>query len=337
MTILHDSTGLFPQFQPAWAAHNIATFPIKIEVIDGKLEKKPAVKNYGRMGLPASADLARKPRFANHDALAFIAGQRSRITVLDVDTTDEKILIDALDRHGRSPLIVRTASGKYHCYYRHAGERRMVRPWKSLPIDILGGGMAVAPPSMLKSGESYQIIEGSLADIERLPPILGLDLNTPVGIDEPPPSIGRRNVSLWRHAMREAHACDNLDQLIDKGREFNMNIASPLDDTEVIKTAASAWAYTERGSNRFGQHGAWLAVEEIATMIREPDAFFLLAFLRAHNGPWSHFMCANGLAERFGWDRRRFSAARSRLIGMEYLRPVRQAGGNQPALYRWVD
>jgi hypothetical protein len=46
-------------------------------------------------------------------------------------------------------------------------------------------------------------------------------------------------------------------------------------------------------------------------------------------------MCTNCLSEKFGWDRRRLAAARSLLIEMNYLAPVRQAGRGYPALYRW--
>jgi hypothetical protein len=77
-------------------------------------------------------------------------------------------LADALNRHGSSPLIVRTASGKWHGYYRHNGERRQIRPVRDVPIDILGGGYAVAPPSRFTKGE-YEFIQGTLDDLACLP------------------------------------------------------------------------------------------------------------------------------------------------------------------------
>src|SRR6516162_8985087 len=60
----------------------------------------------------------------NCDAFGFQPGARSKITILDVDTTNERVLADAQIRHGGSPLKVRTASGKFHVYYRHNGEPR---------------------------------------------------------------------------------------------------------------------------------------------------------------------------------------------------------------------
>ena len=97
----------------------------------------------------------------------------------------------------------------------------------------------------------------------------------------------------------------------------------------------SAWKYTENNQNRFGQHGAYFPTEEVVSMLQDQDAFFLLAFLRAHQGPWSTFMVANGIGERLGWYRTRVSAARRRLIEMGYLKPLRQAGKGHPALFKW--
>jgi hypothetical protein len=45
----------------------------------------------------------------------------------------------------------------------------------------------------------------------------------------------------------------------------------------------------------------------------DQDAFLLLAFLRANNGPKRTFMVANGLALTFGWTRKRLAGARQRL------------------------
>jgi hypothetical protein len=147
--------GVFSNHQPVYAAHGVATFPVT-------QDKIPAIRGYSRVGLPGSAKLAQK--FPSAGALGFIAGRRSRITVLDVDTTNEKVLSDALARHGKSNLVVRTGSGKFHAYYRHDGERRRIRPWGSdLPIDIIGAAttglasVAIAPPSVVTKG-SYEII-----------------------------------------------------------------------------------------------------------------------------------------------------------------------------------
>jgi hypothetical protein len=49
-------TGTFAEWQPQYAAHGIATFPVAI--VDG--DKRPAIKGYMRAGLRASEQLAIK-------------------------------------------------------------------------------------------------------------------------------------------------------------------------------------------------------------------------------------------------------------------------------------
>ncbi|WP_394893418.1 bifunctional DNA primase/polymerase [Mesorhizobium sp. AaZ16] len=128
-------------------------------------DKRPAVKGYLKIGDRTSEQLALK--FANDNAFGF-ACKRSQITVLDVDAPDERLLADALDQHGPSPLIIRSGSGNFQAWYRNNGEGRRVRPDPAKPIDILGDGFVVAPPSQGSKGQ-YQIIAGTLDDIERLP------------------------------------------------------------------------------------------------------------------------------------------------------------------------
>jgi hypothetical protein len=123
-------SGVFAQWQPVYAEHNIPTFPCRPD-------KRPAVTNYGKFGLPASKQIASN---SGANAFGFMCGKRTSITVLDVDTTDERILADALNRHGKTRIIARSASGHFQAWYRHNGESRRIRPRRDVPIDILGGG-----------------------------------------------------------------------------------------------------------------------------------------------------------------------------------------------------
>ena len=84
--------------------------------------------------------------------------------------------------------------------------------------------------------------------------------------------------------MRQAHKCSMLDELIAFARKTNNAFLPPMEEDEVMKIASSVWDYTERGQNRFGQHGAWFPVDEVVSMLSDQDAFFLLAFLRANQG-----------------------------------------------------
>ena len=79
-----------------------------------------------------------------------------------------------------------------------------------------------------------------------------------------------------------------------------------------------------------------LKLQVLNQMVNDQDAVFLLLFLRANQGPDATFMCANGLAEKFGWRRHRLSGARSRLIELGHMRSIRQAGRGHPALFRWA-
>jgi hypothetical protein len=80
---------------------------------------------------------------------------------VDQERPDEKVLAYAMNRHGQAPVVVRTGSGKFHALYRFNNERRAIRPWDDKPIDLLGAGLAIAPPSRVAKGQ-YQVIQGRL-------------------------------------------------------------------------------------------------------------------------------------------------------------------------------
>jgi Bifunctional DNA primase/polymerase, N-terminal len=130
----------FREWQPQYAAHRIATFPVRVSN-DGKV---PAIRGWQRVGLPGSSKLAQK--FAGAEALGFCPGRRSGLTMLDIDSSDERVLAEALDRHGQTSIIVRSGSGNFQAWFRNNGEKRLIRPEPDKPIDILGGGFVVAPP-----------------------------------------------------------------------------------------------------------------------------------------------------------------------------------------------
>jgi Bifunctional DNA primase/polymerase, N-terminal len=204
-------TGVFAEWQPAYAEHNIPTFPCRPD-------KRPAVANYGRFGLPASRTLA---FCSGADAFGFMCGKRSGVTVLDWDSTDERGFAEALDRHGKTPIIARSASGHFQAWYRHGGERRLIRPRRDVPLDILGGGYVVAPPSQVQRGQ-YQFLEGSLDDLGNLPTLL----DAPAIVPDAPADWGAmrdgqgRNDALFRLLGRAAHNCDDLDQLLTPERKL---------------------------------------------------------------------------------------------------------------------
>jgi hypothetical protein len=331
--------GVFSKWQPRYAEHGIPTFPL-----DGE-NKKPRVTNFSKMGLPASCRMAEKPRLAAASGIGFMAGPRNKITVLDIDVADERVAADAFARHGEPAIIVRTPSRKFHGWYRHFGERRIIDAWRNEypKHDLLGAGIVIAPPTQ-RGDSSYEFIKGSLEDLDRLQPMEGVASSlrgnsssaTPQIGRAPTAEIGARNNSLYRACMRQAHGCTSFDDQLAFARETNASYSPPLEEMEVMNVAKSAWDYTERGQNRFGQHGAWFPVDEVAAMLPYQDGFVLLAFLRAQEGPQATFMIANALAEKFGWPRQRLAAARRCLIELGYVEQIRRATTGRAALFRWT-
>ena len=326
--------GIFSASQPAYAEQGIATFPVN----DNKI---PAIKGYQKIGLPASAKLAQ--RFIAADGFGYMVGARSKITVGDVDSTDERVLSHFLTRHGSTPLIARTASGKFHALYRHGGEARKIRPWQGLRVDILGGGFVVAPDSLFAKGQ-YVFIQGSLDDelpvMRGLPPEMYANWAAPKAAElrgEPDLSIapeeetysapvaeGVRNDTLWRYLMQQLAATDfaTMDAVVDMARAMNATYSRPLPDEEVIKAASSAWKYHQEGQNRFGKHGSWLEKDVVHNMMSDPHCLALISWLQAQNGPRATFLIANSLAKMFGWSLPQLQKARRRAIEAGWLVPL---------------
>lgn len=328
--------GLFADWQPQYAALGVSTFPL---MIDGKA-KRPATKGYARCGLKGSRQLAFK--FPEMNAFGFMAGERNGITLLDLDSPDdEDLLREVLRRFGDTPLISRTGSGGFHCYYRHGGELREVRPDPNMPVDRLGGGVVVAPPSKGSKGD-YAWIRGSVADLHRLP-----FLRADTGRREVQQAVtrelvqeGNRNRALFEHLMREARHVDTFEALLDMARTFaDDRFAAPIPDSEVVRTAKSAWGYETTGRNRFGQ-GRQVSVSRDVVMLhaaRNPDAFALFSVLQAqHQGIRGEFALARTMTASLGWHLRKFNAARDYLVNEGLLRCVHSGGRGpkDPARYR---
>jgi hypothetical protein len=321
----------FQYWQRLYAEHQIATFPVRVS----NKGKVPAIRGWQRIGLTGSSKLAQK--FAGAPAFGFCPGRRSGLTILDVDNSDERILADALDRYGPTPVIVRSGSGNFQAWYSYNGEKRLIRPEPD--IDVLGSGLVVAPPSQGMKG-NYRFIQGHLDDLAGLPTMQNIKITSPPLSPTSPPieavTEGNRNNTLWRYCMQTARYCDDVNALIDVAHTRNAEYVPPLPDNEVEKIAKSAWDYTERGNNRFGQTGVWFSSGEVNSFITtDQDAFLLLSYLKSNNGPNRTFIAANWLADTLGWTRKRFAGARNRLE-CSHLEIVRRPSKcNGPALYRW--
>lgn len=308
----------FPSLQAAYAAHRVATYPLK-------QDKTPAVRSYDRIGAPFSAQLAM--RFPGATAAGFVAGPRNRITVVDIDSTDDRLVDEMQARYGMTPLQVLTPSGGRHLYYRHNGEARRIRPLPN--VDILGAGNVVAALSHVPKG-AYRIERGTLEDLDRLP-ILAKprEPSRGQGIGE-----GRRNVTLFQYCRRTATFCDDLDQLLDAARTWaGDNFTVPLPEAEVVKTATSAWRY--RGGRKAVMHHI-VEAPVWDGLVAQPEVLALFAYLSAENGADAEFMIADGLAEARNWPRRFVTEGRKRLLELGVIECVRQPKRGLAALYRWT-
>lgn len=338
--------GLFAEWQPRYAEQGVATFPL---IIEGK-NKKPATKGYARTGLKGSGQLAL--RFPDVSALAFMAGKNSGVTIIDIDAPDdEDLLREVLARYGDTPLISRTGSGGFHCYYGYAGESRKIRMDPTIPVDKLGGGVVAAPPSKGSRGD-YGWIRGGLADLHRLPFIREDARRAEVRqtVERELVQHGSRNGALLKYLRSEARHTDDLESLIDVGMTYANDCMDrvtghPFTDAEVQAVARSVWDWTERkiaeGNYRVGV-GRYmtLAHEKIdQVLLLGADAVMLFIYLQRRSDHRKSLIVANDMAKTMPdgeWPRKRFAKARQALIDGGILRETRPASTyHGPATYAW--
>lgn len=332
----------------------IPTFPVR--------GKNPSVKGWDRGArkalLSRSAAWANRKSFADVDAFGILCGKLNGITVLDIDTTDEKVWVKALDACGPSPFLVRTQGGKLHAYYRHSGEGRKIllkapdkSDWFGGPVDVLGGGYVVGPRSIGERGK-YEIIQGNLGDLAGLPRMdwakLPADFNGNeilsgkglLGLSAPLPDVGNRNEGLFRLCLAHAQVCADFEALLGHARATNLQLDQPLAESEVLQIASSAWGIQSRGSNRLGIGRYMVVTHDMIDAFEEggaigQDANWLLHVVRRECGSRPCFYVANGMHERLGWSRPRLKNARDFLEQLGEVVLIRKYSiKNGPAIYR---
>ena len=326
---------MFGAHAPDYIAHRLAVFPT-----GGDDGKKPLVSNYSRMGLPAARRLVEGGRFEGAN-LAFCTGPRTRLTVVDVDSPKDKDLADALAIYGTTPVIVKSPSG-FHLYFRHNGERRKVRARDK--IDILGGGICIAPPSVRPDRENgaYRFLKGFLDDLDRLP-----TLKSPVALSQARTlhvstrgvEQGQRNSYLFRQCLKALAEGWPADELPARACAWNEQCDPPLPGAEVMAVAAKATRYHDRGENWIGREArAHITVSELSDLGGNGDAVLLLMKVRAAHG-WrcgEPFPLAMALGAALGWHPKKFRQVRGFLCERDYLQCTYPggAGPGDPALYR---
>ncbi len=282
--------------------------------------------------------------------------------MVDIDSTADAELQHAIDTYGDSPVIVRTASGKAHLYYRHAGERRRIRPDKGHNIDILGeGGLAVAPPSQRPAGGSYWFERGGLGEFRRLPTIKSgamAQLKQPAaqgvpqerksvsGTGEVVAQIGQRNNTMFRLACALAQTAEGRAALRAQVQAANAEQSSPLPDDELQRAVGSAWRYRQEGRLMLPGCPSTIlmpdATAELLLAAGETDVLALLIMaLRAHGWqPGKVFALSPAAMERervIGpWDKRRYRNAIRRSIELGLMVETYRGGRGpkDPSQYR---
>ncbi|MPZ34871.1 MAG: hypothetical protein GEV13_28460 [Rhodospirillales bacterium] len=344
--------GAYAEAAPAWVAAGIV--PLPLGGVDGK---RPLVSQPARLGRRAAIDLANRPRFADAPGLGFWCGQRNGLTVVDIDSTADAEVQHAVNTYGDSPVIVQTASGKAHLYYRHTGERRRIRPDKDHPIDILGeGGLAVAPPSERPAGGRYRFLRGGLGDLRNLPKIREgavaqlepgarghHDVEHRASAEKAEP--GNRNDTMFRLARELAHAVVDRDALLEQVRRCNAELSDPLPDAEVQRTVGSVWRYREEGRLLVAGRSAavFLPCDSVERLLAagDTDTLALLTMARNAHGalPGKSFaLVPQAMAEARligSWGRNRYRAAIRQACHLGELKQIATGGRgkNDPSLY----
>ena len=135
--------------------------------------------------------------------------------------------------------------------------------------------------------------------------------------------------------LEAARHRDDFDALSDVARTRNGEFLPPLEDDEVMRTAASAWKYETQGRNYIGGMRAVFSTAQVLPLMPDPYVGILFVWAKANLKPDSHFWIADGLADKFGWSLRTFKRVRRRAVQMGIFRLIRHAGFRRPAIYGW--
>lgn len=310
------NVGVYSRCAPDFIDAGLPVFPVDTR------EKRPAVKGWQDTTLKHARAWAGHPTLSKADGVGMLVGSPSGVTEVDVDAVGDAWIGAALDRFGETPVMIRTASGKGKLWYRHNGEGRQIRPIPNEPIDILGDGFTVAPPSWREDlGTSYTFTAGGLDDLRRLPA-----MNGNANFTRPPEAVmrGERNDSLWRYCMSQARFCDDLEALIDVAASWASTMPEPLSAPEAERCARSAWGYETAGKNFLGLSKPQVSKGDIImdNLLDQPEAYTLLQLFQRWHGNRVGFAIAPTAMSRAGsppWHRTRIERARDVLLERGFI------------------
>jgi len=314
----------------------------------------PMVKNPGKFGVRASRKLLSDPRYMEAN-VGIWAGKQSNLTVVDIDSKDPACVEDAIKLFGDTPVKVATPSGGTHLYYRHGGESRLIRPFgRAFAVDVLGGGLAAAPPSerhatATKSGGKYRLLEGHLGNLCALPSLKPVSLPA-AGLKAPDATPEQtfaalregdgRDRALFRYARTLAVTCERLENLRSLVLAKNAEMAEPLSDAIASAKADQAWRYKEQG--RLIAPGSRAAV--ISRQVRlacseYPSAYYLIGYLMEEHSLGHVFaLVPEAVGPIIGMGHNTVRQARDFLVRASLLKQVAVGGltaqGRKPNLYQ---
>jgi hypothetical protein len=269
-----------------------------------------------------------------------------------VDCDDDAALATAEARYGRTPVLVRTPSGRGgHLYYKAppGGEVRQanLRRSEGLAIDIKAGKGAyvICPPSVRPSnGIAYAFARGGWDDLPHLPVFNAMAAGGAAPRRRVPD--GERGDHLFRRALHLALDCETGAELAAKLLVVNeVECDPPMRQEDVEKTAASAWGYQERGENRIGR-GRYVMVEEarLELLKHNADAFLLDTWLRTkHERRRTEFAASPRAMEEAGvlpgWSVTRYRRAIAWLVerGVWVLLKRGGRGPRDPHIYGFAE
>ena len=306
--------------------------------------KVPLIRGWQKVGRKAAIALAKQFPDAN---IGVIDGDK--VTRIDID--DPELIDGSIRRFGDTPVKVGTPSGGLHLWYAANGERRRTG-LEGQKIDLLGkGGFGVAPPSVNSGVGVYRFLEGGLDDVDLLPLInpgalppkvystytdgLRTPVSTMRGVLE-----GQRNNALFSQCLRYLKDGHDPELLAWSATAWNEGFVSPLTETEVQKTVASAVRYQVEGNNWVGGSGVLKTTRAAFDAFGgDADAMCLDACLRFYHGSRAEpfaisptGMEAGGILP--GWGKARYRNTRNRLEGMGRIYCVhRGKGPGNPNLY----
>jgi hypothetical protein len=300
--------------------------------------KKPLIKGWPKVGRKASIDLCDKFPDAN---IGVIDGEK--VTRIDID--DSALIDGAIEGFGDTPIKVETPSGGLHLWFLANGERWMIC-LDGEKIDVFGrGGFGNSPPSINPNGGVYKFLEGTLADVPRLPTIRADALPREVREDTPSTvSVGWRNKALFTQCMRDLADGWETDLIPARAMVWNEQMTEPLPEAEAMKVAASAIQCHVDGKNWIGGSGVLrLPKTDFEVFAGNSDAFYLSAVLKFSHGNRQEPFAISPPAMQRGrvipeWEKTRYQSARNQLEKLKLIKLFHQGTGfGNPNLYFLTD